>query len=131
LESLAQQSTDISVVMITGRVDGFFIAHGDLADLQKAGRGEAPGGMESWLRVTDLLQGTQCLRARLRARRVKAAVVVMTGMRPAGRRARLARRGRGFHHRRDHARVRCRSAGQHPLRGVAQVGAVQSCMFAV
>jgi hypothetical protein len=38
--------------------------------------------MESWLRVTDLLQGTQCIRARLRARRVQAAVVVMTGVRP-------------------------------------------------
>src|SRR5262245_2878033 len=42
--------------MLTGGVDGYFIAHGDLSDLQKAGRGEAPGGMESWLEVTDLLR---------------------------------------------------------------------------
>lgn len=56
LESLAKQSTDVSVVMLTGGVDGFFIAHGDLTDLQKAGRGEAPGGMESWLKLTDLIR---------------------------------------------------------------------------
>ena len=37
LESLAEQSTDVRVVMLTGGVDGYFIAHGDLADLQKAG----------------------------------------------------------------------------------------------
>ena len=56
MESLAQQSTEVSVVMLTGGVDGYFIAHGDLSDLQKAGRGEAPGGMESWLKLTDLIR---------------------------------------------------------------------------
>lgn len=56
LEELAGQSDQTQVVMLTGGVDGYFIAHGDLADLQRAGRGEAPEGMASWLRLTGLLR---------------------------------------------------------------------------
>lgn len=56
LEALAERSAEFSVVMLTGGVDGYFIAHGDLADLQRAGRGEAPGGMAAWLRLTGLLR---------------------------------------------------------------------------
>jgi enoyl-CoA hydratase len=55
LEKLAANSDEVGVVMLTGGVDGYFIAHGELADLQRAGRGEAPGGIESWLRVTRLV----------------------------------------------------------------------------
>ncbi|HET6502815.1 MAG TPA: enoyl-CoA hydratase/isomerase family protein [Amycolatopsis sp.] len=44
------------VVMLTGGVDGYFVAQGDMADLQRAGRGEVPDGMPSWLRLTRLLR---------------------------------------------------------------------------
>src|SRR3954452_18670645 len=56
LEALVAQSARYSVVMLTGGVDGYFVAHGDLADLQRAGRGEAPDGMKTWLRLTGLLR---------------------------------------------------------------------------
>jgi enoyl-CoA hydratase/carnithine racemase len=42
--------------MLTGGVDGYFVAQGDMADLQRAGRGEVPDGMPSWLRLTRLLR---------------------------------------------------------------------------
>ncbi|MFE3033005.1 enoyl-CoA hydratase/isomerase family protein [Streptomyces canus] len=56
LEELAEQSDQVKVVMLAGGVDGYFVAHGDMADLQRAGRGEAPEGIPSWLRLTGLLR---------------------------------------------------------------------------
>jgi enoyl-CoA hydratase/carnithine racemase len=56
LEKLASQSDEVKVVMITGGVDGYFIAHGDLGDLQKLGRGEGEEGPPLWRRVTDLVR---------------------------------------------------------------------------
>jgi enoyl-CoA hydratase/carnithine racemase len=56
LEELAGQSDETKVVMLTGGVDGYFIAHGDLEDLQRLGRGEGDEGPLSWRRVTDLVR---------------------------------------------------------------------------
>ena len=57
LERLAKQSSEISVVMLTGGVDGFFIAHADLDDLAKLSRGEDVGGdPASWVRALKLLE---------------------------------------------------------------------------
>ena len=56
LEELAEQSEQVKVVMLTGGVDGYFVAQGDMADLQRAGRGEAPEGIPSWRRLTGLLR---------------------------------------------------------------------------
>jgi enoyl-CoA hydratase/carnithine racemase len=56
LEELAEQSEQVKVIMLTGGVDGYFVAQGDMADLQRAGRGEAPEGIPSWLRLTGLLR---------------------------------------------------------------------------
>lgn len=56
LEELAEQSEQVKVVMLTGGVDGYFVSQGDLVDLQRAGRGEAPEGIPTWLRLTALLR---------------------------------------------------------------------------
>jgi enoyl-CoA hydratase/carnithine racemase len=56
LEELAEQSEQVKVIMLTGGVDGYFVAQGDMADLQRAGRGEAPEGIPSWLRLVGLLR---------------------------------------------------------------------------
>jgi enoyl-CoA hydratase/carnithine racemase len=50
----------VSVVVLTGGVDGYFIAHADLDDLTKIGRGEpVEGDPRSWYRVLDLLETMQ------------------------------------------------------------------------
>jgi enoyl-CoA hydratase len=47
----------VNVVVLTGGVDGFFIAHADLDDLSKIGRGEpVEGDPRSWYRVLQLLE---------------------------------------------------------------------------
>ena len=47
----------ISVVVLTGGVEGFFVAHADLDDLTKIGRGEpVEGDPRSWYRVLHLLE---------------------------------------------------------------------------
>ena len=56
LEELAGQSGEARVVMLTGGVDGYFIAHGDLEDLQRLGRGDGDDGPPLWRRVTDLVR---------------------------------------------------------------------------
>lgn len=57
LESLAARTDEVTVVMLTGGVDGFFIAHADLDDLAKIARGEMPDGdPRSWGMATALLE---------------------------------------------------------------------------
>jgi len=47
----------VSVVVLTGGVPGYFIAHADLDDLAKIGRGEpVEGDPRSWYRVLRLLE---------------------------------------------------------------------------
>lgn len=57
LERLAGQSDEVSVVMLTGGVDGTFIAHADLDDLAKLSRGEDVGAdLGAWPRALHLLE---------------------------------------------------------------------------
>src|SRR5437763_9363233 len=56
LKELAEDET-ISVVVLTGGVDGYFVAHADLDDLTKLGRGEdVAGDPGSWSRALGLLE---------------------------------------------------------------------------
>lgn len=56
LEEL-EQDESISVVVLTGGVDGYFVAHADLDDLTKLGRGEqVEGDVRSWSRALGLLE---------------------------------------------------------------------------
>jgi enoyl-CoA hydratase/carnithine racemase len=57
LEALAERTDEVTVVMLTGGVDGYFIAHADLDDLAKIARGEMPDGdPRSWSRAMHLLE---------------------------------------------------------------------------
>lgn len=52
-----QDDTSAHVVVLTGGVDGFFVAHADLDDLTKIGRGERfEGDPGSWQRCLALLE---------------------------------------------------------------------------
>ena len=56
LERLAE-ADDVTVVMLTGGLDGYFVAHADLDDLAKLSRGEDVGGdLTAWTRALDLLE---------------------------------------------------------------------------
>ena len=56
LQSL-QDDASVHVVVLTGGVDGFFVAHADLDDLTKIGRGEpVDGDPGAWLRCLTLLE---------------------------------------------------------------------------
>ncbi len=56
LRELAED-TSVSVVVLTGGVDGYFVAHADLDDLTKLGRGEqVEGDPGSWTRALRLLE---------------------------------------------------------------------------
>jgi enoyl-CoA hydratase len=56
LQSL-KDDTSVHVVVLTGGVDGFFVAHADLDDLTKIGRGEpVEGDPGSWSRSLTLLE---------------------------------------------------------------------------
>ncbi len=56
LQSL-KDDTSVHVVVLTGGVDGFFVAHADLDDLTKIGRGEPiEGDPGSWGRSLALLE---------------------------------------------------------------------------
>ena len=47
----------VKIVVLTGGVDGFFVAHADLDDLTKIGRGEpVDGDPTSWFRTLTLLE---------------------------------------------------------------------------
>jgi enoyl-CoA hydratase len=57
LEALARRADEVTVVMLTGGVDGYFIAHADLDDLALFAKGEAPpGDPRAWSRATALLE---------------------------------------------------------------------------
>jgi len=57
LAELADRTDEISVVMLTGGLDGFFIAHADLDDLAAlASGGEVAGNPASWTRALSLLE---------------------------------------------------------------------------
>lgn len=57
LEALATRTQDVRVVMLTGGVDGYFIAHADLDDLALLGSGETPeGDPRAWTRALTLLE---------------------------------------------------------------------------
>lgn len=50
--------TSVHVVVLTGGVPGFFVAHADLDDLTKIGRGEpVEGDPGAWFRCLTLLEG--------------------------------------------------------------------------
>lgn len=57
LERLAKLVDEVTVVMLTGGVDGYFIAHADLDDLAKLARGEDVGGdLSAWTQALGLLE---------------------------------------------------------------------------
>lgn len=57
LEAVAERADEVSVVMLTGGVDGYFIAHADLDDLAKLAAGEpVEGDLGSWARALHLLE---------------------------------------------------------------------------
>ena len=48
---------DVSVVVLTGGLEGYFVAHADLEDLARLGRGEPAGGdPRAWYRTLTLLE---------------------------------------------------------------------------
>ena len=56
LAALAEQTDAVRVVMLTGGLDGYFIAHADLDDLAKLANGEPiEGDLSSWARALHLL----------------------------------------------------------------------------
>lgn len=57
LERLAKKSDEVTVVMLTGGIDEYFIAHADLDDLAKLARGEDVGGdLGAWVDALSLLE---------------------------------------------------------------------------
>lgn len=57
LEALATRTDEVTVVMLTGGLDGYFIAHADLDDLALLGKGQLPAGdPRSWTRALGLLE---------------------------------------------------------------------------
>lgn len=63
LNELASDES-LAVVVLTGGVDGYFVAHADLDDLTRIGRGEpVEGDPTSWFRSLNLLEGMQIGRA--------------------------------------------------------------------
>jgi enoyl-CoA hydratase/carnithine racemase len=57
LERLATQSDEVTVVMLTGGVDGYFIAHADLDDLAILAKGgKVDGDFAAWSKALHLLE---------------------------------------------------------------------------
>ena len=57
LAALAEQTDEVRVVMLTGGLDGYFIAHADLDDLAQLAKGEPiDGDLFSWSRALQLLE---------------------------------------------------------------------------
>lgn len=56
LGGLGEATDDVRVVMLTGGIDGYFVAHADLDDLARSARGDQPpGDPGSWGRALGLL----------------------------------------------------------------------------
>ena len=57
LAALAERTDSVRVVMLTGGLDGYFIAHADLDDLAALANGEPiRGDLFSWARALHLLE---------------------------------------------------------------------------
>jgi enoyl-CoA hydratase/carnithine racemase len=57
LAELGERTDEVSVVMLTGGVDGYFIAHADLDDLALLAKGQLPeGDITAWTRALALLE---------------------------------------------------------------------------
>ena len=57
LEAIAAETSTVKVVMLTGGVDGYFVAHADLDDLATLAAGETvPGDPTAWVRGLSLLE---------------------------------------------------------------------------
>ena len=57
LDEIAGRTSDVTVVVLTGGVDGYFIAHADLDDLASLGRGESvEGDPRAWRRALSTLE---------------------------------------------------------------------------
>jgi enoyl-CoA hydratase len=57
LEDLATRPDEVTVVMLTGGVDGYFVAHADFDDLRARARGQqASGDPEAYAKATALLE---------------------------------------------------------------------------
>jgi hypothetical protein len=57
LDDLAGRTSDVTVVVLTAGVDGYFIAHADLDDLSALGRGEpVDGDPRAWRRALSTLE---------------------------------------------------------------------------
>ena len=57
LHEIAGRTSDVTVVVLTGGVDGYFIAHADLDDLASLGRGESvEGDPRAWRRALSTLE---------------------------------------------------------------------------
>lgn len=57
LEGLAERTDEVTVVLLTGGVDGYFVCHADLDDLALIGAGGMPpGDPRAWRRALALLE---------------------------------------------------------------------------
>ena len=57
LTELSQRQGEVTLVMLTGGVDGYFVAHADFDDLTCWARGELPpGDANAWQKATTLLE---------------------------------------------------------------------------
>jgi enoyl-CoA hydratase len=57
LALLATMTDEVTVVMVTGGIDGYFIAHADLEDLARLGRGDTvTGDPRGWRRALHALE---------------------------------------------------------------------------
>ena len=57
LERIGEATDEVTAVMLTGGVDGYFIAHADLDDLAKLAKGEDVGAPpRAWTRAFGLLE---------------------------------------------------------------------------
>ncbi len=57
LEQVAEMAPEVKVLMLTGGVDGYFVAHADLDDLRELGEGRLPAGdLGAWPKGLALLE---------------------------------------------------------------------------